>query len=131
MCDVEEILDSQFTYMRVNKVNIIPGVTDSKKKIRLAAFDPQGDNLSVDWAEKCTPEETKDRARKPENIHGVLQMQAIDIRKCPFELSVEHSPSNTNCAHTLVYGVPPRGTTDIGIRAQLLDLSDWILESNS
>ena len=67
-----------------------------------AAFKNHGNGMSTDWSRYSTPEQTRDRRRKPrENL--VVQMEVERVREIPGQ-SVEHSPLPENRAHTDVLG---------------------------
>lgn len=128
MSDKGNILDEHYTFMRVHRQNIDFEEKDPKRMIKLSAFYPQGDNLSVDWAELCSAEETKYRASKNPERNGVIRMLAAEIRTGRFPLTLDHSPSKNNPAHSEIIGVPPRRATDIGIRAKLQSISEWVID---
>ncbi len=65
-------------------------------------FKNHGDGMSTDWSRYSTPEQTRDRRRKPqENL--VVQMEVGNVRSIPGQ-SVEHTPLPENRAHTDVCG---------------------------
>src|SRR6266545_6330189 len=94
----EEIGDDQVLYLRVHQVKVLNG------KLLPNAFDDHDGGMSTDWARYSTPEQSRNRARKPD-LNGVVQMGVGSIRKID-ELIVEHTPDEEfdNQAHTDVIG---------------------------
>ena len=88
---VEEIPDADSVFMRAHRNllrngAIVPGV-----------FRAQGAGMSVDWSKYASPEDTRQRARKPLD-NAILAMIAGDIRGTA-GLPVNHSPEPENRAH--------------------------------
>jgi hypothetical protein len=81
--------------------------------------------MSTDWAKYSTPEETRHRARLP-NDNGIVRMKAGDVRGVP--LQVAHTPElgrtglQPNRAHTDVVG---EKTTEV--RLKLFRLCEWVI----
>src|SRR6266566_296830 len=90
----EEIDNDQFLYLRVHQVKVWNG------KLLPNAFDDHEGGMSTDWARYSTPEQTRNRARKPE-LNGVVQMGVGVVREID-ALIVEHTPDEEvdNRAHT-------------------------------
>ena len=129
----EIIASNQSLYYRINKVNIEIEET-GKKRIKPVAFDPMPKpdsvELSVEWSKYTTPEETKQRARKPEN-NGVLSFNSDKIRNKPVNLDVRHHPTQLNPitgyhnqSHSLVFNVLS-AENDPEIRLKLRDICEW------
>ena len=75
-------------------------------------FRDHGDGMSVDWERYSSPEETRLRAREPED-NAVVQMVTGEVRAIP-PLTVEHRPIRENRAHSEVLG-----TKDPEVRVKL------------
>ena len=91
---VEEIPDADSVFMRAHRSllrdgEIVPGV-----------FRAQGKAMSVDWSKYASPEDTRQRARKPLG-NAVLAMIAGRIR-AEAGLEVFHTPEPENRAHSSV-----------------------------
>ncbi len=91
------------TYFRDNV--LIPGV-----------FRELGDGMSTDWDKYSTPEQSKARAKKPEN-NGIVSLSVEKLRILNF--NVIHAPTYGNRAHTNVKGV------NVETRLKLLDVFKW------
>jgi hypothetical protein len=93
----EEIPDTDRLYMRVHQNLLhrdgrpIPG-----------AFIDHGGGMSTDWERYSTPEETRQRARKPQD-NAVISLLAGEVRRIPDQI-VRHAPLPENRAHTDVIG---------------------------
>ena len=81
--------------------------------------------MSADWNKYSTPEETRQRAPKPDD-NGVVQMIVGELRKVP-RVRVEHAPDleTRNRAHAEVYG--PDEKRDQEVRLKLLRLCEWVV----
>ncbi len=92
----EVIPDKAVLYMRLHRAWMkngepIPG-----------AFRNIVDGMSTDWDKYSTPEETRQRARVP-NENAVIAFVVREVRGIPGQ-SVEHAPLPENRAHTNVTG---------------------------
>lgn len=76
--------------------------------------------MSTDWAKYSTPEESRNRANRPED-NGVVEMRVGDVRAIP-GLTVEHTPIPLNRSHTDVFG--PKTTET---RVLLGRICRWVL----
>lgn len=98
----EPIPDEDLLYMRVHKTwfdsdgSIITGV--------LKNMPTDQDGMSTDWQKYSRPQETRLRARKPQD-NAVIQMVVGKVREIPNQIVV-HTPdhANNNRAHTDVFG---------------------------
>jgi hypothetical protein len=114
----EDIPNDNMLYMRVHENHVQNG------KLMPAAFrnhpTPQ-DGMSTDWNKYSTPQETKNRGKKPEQ-NGVVKMLVQDVRNID-ELIVRHTPDipNKNRAHTDVFG--PK---DEERRTKLRRIYSWV-----
>lgn len=65
-------------------------------------FRNHGDGMSTDWEKYTTPEESRDRAKKPlEN--AVVSLIVGDVAKIPGQ-RIEHTPIPENRSHADVLG---------------------------
>jgi hypothetical protein len=101
----EEIPPDARLYMRVHKNMVLQG------KVLPGAFRNQGAGMSTDWEKYSTPEETRQRARKPPEEYAVISLIVDEVLQLPGQ-TVEHTPVQPNPAvgepgnraHTDVYG---------------------------
>lgn len=118
---VEYIPNEDDLYYRMHKqyfeenLNIIPA----------SGFRPIRNFLSTDWNKYSKPEESRLRAKKPDE-NRIVQMNVGDVRDVP--LKVQHNPSVkfNNQAHTDVIGmvgIPKSGLNEI--RMKLSSFSIW------
>jgi len=124
---IEDIPDSALLYFRVHKMYI-----DDEGEVNVGVFREQEDgdqkSMSTDWEKYSTPEQTKQRAPKP-NLNGVVHFIAGNLRN--LTLSVIHSPINpnppikANQAHTDVKGNNKPIEKDEEIRLKLHDEFEW------
>lgn len=121
--EIEEIVDEDKLYYRVHKSQII------EKNLIPGAFRERGNDetksMSTDWEKYSTPKQTKNRARNPKD-NAVIGFITIDLRG--LNLSVIHSPSNKNRAHTGVKGIAEPIEKDTELRLKLLDVFNWEIE---
>jgi hypothetical protein len=97
--EIERILDDDLLYHRVHEDFIDPERPDV---VVPDAIKPEGDGLSMDWAKKCTPEETRQRAKtRSVSEYGVIGILASNIRSNT-DLKIEYRPTPENPAHVLV-----------------------------
>jgi hypothetical protein len=98
----EPIPDQDLLYRRVHKMwvdsdgSIITGVFQNRPTDQVG--------MSTDWQKYSTPQETRLRARKPQD-NAVIQMVGGKVREIPNQ-RVAHTPdrANNNRAHTDVFG---------------------------
>jgi len=125
---IEDIPDSALLYLRVHKNHI-----DDEGEVNVGVFKEHGEgnkkSMSTDWKNYSTPEDTRNRARKP-NLNGVVHFIARNLRN--LTLSVTHSPidpnppvEEANQAHTDVNGNNKPIEEDGEIRLKLLDEIEW------
>lgn len=85
--------------------------------------------MSTDWSAYSTPEQCREREGRPERF-GVVQFPVGKVRQCPINtaddtLTVQHSPTKNNKAHTDIKGFPPEGDTFRNrIRSMLCDMAE-------
>ena len=123
---VEEVPDVDTLYMRVHRQWI-----RADGSLRPLCFKNRPDDsggMSTDWDRYSTPEETRQRARRPSD-NAVIAMNVGQIRAIP-EQRVQHSPVfghpelPDNRAHTDVYGPKER---DSETRLRFLEVSTIVL----
>ena len=115
---VEEIPGDDFVYMRAHGDHfrlrmLLPGV-----------FRNQGSGMSVDRDKYSSPEESLQRARKPQN-NAIIRLPVIEIRDID-GLTVQHTPKSENRAHTDVFGLP-EGERLTEVRLLLLNLARVVI----
>ncbi len=93
---VEQIPDCHDLYRRFHRNWLRKG------KLKPGFFVFWGSGMSVEWSKYSTPADARNRAREPA-ANGVVSMRAGEVRAID-DLSVEHTPSNANRAHSTVYG---------------------------
>jgi hypothetical protein len=127
---IEEIPNEDLLYCRIHEVNIDQEEIDSRKKIKLIAFDPHpkgSTQMSTNWNKYSTPLALQQLAKMPEK-NGVVSFLVDAVRKIPYPLQVVHDPISAeqfrNQAHALILDVPTR-KNDIGIRVKLRDICSW------
>lgn len=112
---VEPIDNNSKLYYRVHKSFII----DSK--LIPGVFREMGEgeqkSMSTDWEKYSTPNEARERARKPED-NGIVHFISGNLRK--LNLSVKHEPLSNNRAHTGVRGINKPIEQDEELRLKLL-----------
>ena len=92
---VEDIPGGDHLYMRAHKQFLREG------RLKPGAFRDHGGGMSTDWSEYSTPDETRQRARIPED-NGVLDLPVGEVRE--ITLRVDHAPLPDNRSHTDVVG---------------------------
>ncbi len=97
---VEYIPDEDDLYYRMHKQYF----EENLEIIPASGFRPIGNSLSTDWSKYSTSEESRLKAKKPEE-NRIIQMNVGDVREVP--LKVQHNPSVkfNNRAHTDVFGL--------------------------
>ncbi len=95
----ESIPDESVLYMRVHRAML-----NANGEPVLGAFKDHGGAMSTDWEKYSTPEQTRQRARVPED-NAVISLVVGQVRGID-GLSVEHTPDSAinNRAHVDVYG---------------------------
>lgn len=102
----EEIPDDATLYMRIHRQYIKPDGS-----LRSGCFQNRPDDrggMSTDWDRYATPQETRERARRPHD-NAVVALHAGQVRTIP-DQEIRHSPVHNhpelpdNRAHTDVYG---------------------------
>lgn len=69
-------------------------------------FKAQGDGMSVDWDKYSTAEQTRLRAKKPDE-NAILSLPVISIRNIkPLRVEHEPDPQADNRAHAEVFDMP-------------------------
>jgi hypothetical protein len=82
--------------------------------------------LSVDWADLCSPEETRERDGRDPTRFAVVKLRVGKVRNLAEhlpKLEVEHDPIENNPAHTLIWG-----ENGIAVRTELRDACKVVLE---
>jgi len=77
--------------------------------------------MSTDWDRYSTAEDTRRLARRPEE-NGVIGLAVKSVRE--IGLSVQHSPEDSNRAHTNV-----RGEKTTEIRLKLMRIFRWMIDA--
>ena len=97
--ETERVLDDDLLYHRVHEDYVDP---DRPDVVVPDAIKPEGDGLSMDWAQKCTPEETRQRAKTRDiSEYGVIGILAGNIRGNT-DLEIDYQPTPENTAHVIV-----------------------------
>jgi hypothetical protein len=78
------------------------------RQIHPGVFRETEGGMSVDWEKYSTAQETRDRARNPDQ-NGVIALVAVDVRGIE-ALSVEHEPIRSNRAHSGIHGLTRPGS---------------------
>jgi hypothetical protein len=91
---VEEIPDADSVFMRAHKVHFRDGA------LTPGVFKAQDGSMSVDWDKYSTQEETKQRAKRPDE-NAVISLIVGAVRKID-DLDVKHTPEANNRAHSEV-----------------------------
>ena len=123
MIPVEEIPSTCRLLYRIHKQHfrnnrIIPG-----------AFRELGEgenkSMSTDWGKYSTPQESRNRARIP-NDNGIVSFNVGNVRNIP--LDVIHNPDFKlkNPAHTDVKGLYNPKVKDKA-RLELMDIYEWVI----
>jgi hypothetical protein len=116
---VEEIPDTDAVFMRAHRAYLLDG------ELSPGVCREQGGGMSVDWERYSTAEQTKQRAKKPED-NAVIKMPVIGIRDIK-PLIVEHTPDYpVNRAHAEVFGMPQREQC-AETRLKLLRIADIVI----
>lgn len=130
MWAVEEIPNNDSLFYRIHQQYI--RYSELKPKVFQEFGDGEDKGLSTDWEEYSNPEDTRNRARKPEQ-NGVASMIAGFLRG--LKLTVEHAPIENhpdfedNRAHTNVTGIDKTdGHPDEEIRLKLLEHIKWEID---
>jgi hypothetical protein len=98
--------------MRVHR-NLVPD-----GEAEPGVFRDHGNGMSSDWEKYSTPQQTRARAREPQE-NGVISLLTEEVRAIP-GLTTLHSPSRKNRAHAEVVGrKTPR------IRVLLSRIANW------
>lgn len=94
----EEIPDDDSVHMRAHRMHFRP-------TLQPGVFTPQGLGMSVDWEKYSSPEDTRQRARKPRD-NAVISLPALGIRDIG-KLELRHTPDHSthNRAHSEVFGL--------------------------
>lgn len=98
----EDIPDADSLWMRVHRMWF-----DSQGNIRPGSFQNRPtdqDGMSTDWQKYADPEDTRSRAKKPQD-NAVIRLVVGEVRQIP-DQSVVHTPDpkTNNRAHTDVFG---------------------------
>lgn len=119
---VEDIPGDAKIYMRAHRMYFRP-------KLQPGVFRPHDGGMSVDWEKYSTPEETRQRAAKPEDnaviclpVEGVRAIDRLDVKHTP-----DHTLGSENRAHSDVLGIPDGGEDQTEIRALLLEISKVVI----
>lgn len=143
MCDIEEIFDDSYVYLRVYK-DFISKQDDKPKSSAFSNTPKDGDNLSCDWDKYCTPTSSreligrqikKDGSFKDFNLFFIWKMSVGKIRKEIFPTQdVKHDPI---CNDPEIYGLPNNRAHSIIIgekeinnaefRVSILKIGSWAI----
>jgi hypothetical protein len=98
----EDIPDADSLWMRVHRMWF-----DSQGNISPSSFQNRPtdqDGMSTDWQKYADPEDTRSRAKKPQD-NAVIRLVVGQVRQIP-DQSVVHTPDSktNNRAHTDVFG---------------------------
>lgn len=113
----EEIPDMDDLFMAVHR-----GHFESNGTVAPAAFRNHGDGMSTNWSKYSSPDETRQRMKKPAD-NAVVVMNVGTVRAIPGQ-RVVHSPLLSNRAHTDVQGNKSR---DPEVRVKLRRASEIII----
>lgn len=120
----ELIPDDDDLYYRIHKTFI------KSTKIFKSGFRSRNGSMSTDWSRYSSPEESRERAKKPKE-NFIVKLNAGALREIPMD--VEHSPSIKfdNRSHTDVYGLEGLDPDDRNeLRTKLKTISDWVIPPN-
>jgi len=95
MWETEEIPSADHIFMRVHACFLKYGDP-------VGAFRDQGLGMSTDWEKYSTPQQARNRAKKP-NENAIVKLNVGKIREL-LGLLVEHRPIQDNRAHSEVVG---------------------------
>ena len=112
---VEEIPGTDYLYMWGHHTQLKDG------ELQPGVFRDRDGGMSTDWSKYSTPEDTRNRARIP-NDNGIVSLTVDQVREIE-GLKVEHSPIPDNRAHTDVIG---KKTPEV--RMKLLRIFEWAIE---
>jgi hypothetical protein len=87
----ETVPDHDSVFMRAHRNHIVNGLPGP------GVYRAHEGGMSVDWCKYAQPEQTKARAKKPQD-NAVLEMNVGHIRSIP-TLDVLHTPEPKNQAH--------------------------------
>ena len=126
---IERIPDAGRLFYRVPAAALLGG-----DKLGPNVFRSTEGTMSCDWEKYSTPEETRLRARNPDN-HGIVTLVAGQVREIE-HLQVVHEPLSNNRAHSSVQGFwgtdvdeHDRRTRTLAVRQQLFDrFCTWEIE---
>lgn len=119
LAPIEQIPDDAFVYMRAHSQFF------RDEELQPGVFRIHLGGMSVDWDKYATPEETRKRAKAPEQ-NAVLSMPVRGIRAID-SLRVEHKPLPENRAHSEVLNFPDGGEDLTEIRVRLRRISDVVV----
>src|ERR1700736_356812 len=116
---VEQIPSNHSVYMRAHRGFIREGV------LQPGVFREHNEGMSVDWEKYSSPEDTRQRAKKPSD-NAVIELSVCEIRLIN-ALDVKHKPETTNRSHSDVVGLPDDSADLTEVRTLLLAVSTIIL----
>jgi hypothetical protein len=116
MWPIEEIPSEHFLFMRIHAMYLKFGDP-------IGAFKDIEGGMSTDWEKYSTPQEARNRAKKP-NDNGIVKLNAGKVRELQ-GMAVRHTPEPTNRAHSEVFG---EKTPEI--RLKLNRLAEWVIALN-
>jgi hypothetical protein len=97
---VEPIPDGDSVFMRAHRAHFRNG------DLQPGVFKAQGDGMSVDWDKYSTAEQSRLRAKKPDE-NAILRLSVLGIRSTePLRVVHEPDPQHGNRAHTEVFDMP-------------------------
>ena len=116
---VEEIPDDGILYRTAHK-NLLLGHEGLGEDEVPPGVIKVEDELSTDWDRYSTPEESRSRARSPDDT-GVVFLPVGALREQTRQ-RVEHRPLSTNRSHSLIVG-----KKDPETRLKLRRLARWVI----
>ncbi|MGH7902399.1 MAG: hypothetical protein ACRENZ_11755, partial [Thermodesulfobacteriota bacterium] len=117
---IEGIDNNSKLYYRIHKQYFID--SDLLPSVFRETGEGEQKSMSTDWGKYSTPNESRKRARKPED-NGIVHFISGKLRN--LNLSVKHAPTNDNKAHTNVKGNDTPIEQDEELRLKLLDEIEW------
>ena len=138
MIQIEKINDEAILYYRIHSTYY--KYSKNPEIVPKSCFKPMpedGDEMSVWWAEKITPEQVKALAENPKE-NRIVKMKALDVRSIKNinnldekAFSVEHTPYHTNPPHPSHAGVCGWKKYSLAeknkYKAKFQQISSWII----
>jgi hypothetical protein len=122
--EIEHIPDGDDAFMRAHSDHFRSG------DLQPGVFQVRNGGMSVDWAKYSTPEETRQRGRKPLQ-NAVISLPVLKVRGIN-GLDVTHAPTQPpkplNRAHSNVVGIPTSPVQLTKTRVLLLDVYSILIK---